>query len=280
MKNWKTLFLLFFVILSFWFIKFYVGFPNLGIDIISVILTVSSILFGFLAGFFISELWSRYTQIREVQGKRTSETLNMIKYASHFFNNKKFKNEFEKYVEQSAIVDEMVDWDQGNLEIPYFIKIEDSFKYIKVTNKKSEIYFGKLMEGYHELIESIVKIDVLYRERLFLSEWIMLLALSLIISLSVLFLDVNHVFYRIIIFTFPAIIVLALSTIYELDTMKWSREIITLEPNERVLEAINAKRFYSKKSLKYISNHVKEYRTEDDLKGELKKICNSISGLE
>jgi len=89
-------------------------------------------------------------------------------------------------------------------------------------------------------------------------------------------LDVSHIFYKIIVLTFPAIITLALLIIYELDTLVWGRELITLEPNQLMFDAIGEKRFYLKRNKKYVNPRVKKYRTEDDLKGELKKVYQDI----
>jgi hypothetical protein len=39
-----------------------------------------------------------------------------------------------------------------------------------------------------------------------------------------------------------------------------------------VFDELGVRRFYLKKKQEYISKHIKNYRTEDDLKGELKKV--------
>ena len=53
MKSWRSIIIISATIFIFWFIKFYLKFPDAEIGIIGVVLTVASILFGFLAGFFI-----------------------------------------------------------------------------------------------------------------------------------------------------------------------------------------------------------------------------------
>ena len=277
--RWKSTRVILFALITifvFWFVKFCLSFPNADVEIVGIILTISSILFGLLAGFFISELWSRYTEIRELQGVRSSEEVNMIRYAKHFLPNRKFEREFKLGVEKASISDEVINWDEGHLEAPYFQDIEDSFKYVKVKNRKDNVYFDTLLESYNSLTKSIVRLDVLYKERLFLSEWIILFVLSLVIAVSILFLDASHFFSKIIIIVFPAIIALALSIVYDLDRLTWGRELITLEPTQRVFDAIGVKRFYLKKDRKFVSKDVKDYRTEDDLKGDLKKVYLKI----
>lgn len=239
---------------------------------IGVILTITSILFGFLSGFFISELWTRYTEIRELVDHRSADGLSMIEYAKHFFNNKKFQQEFKKSMEKSSIADEIVEWNETNFAIPYFREAETPFKYIRIKNQKDSAYFEKLLDNYHDFVEATVRLDTLGKDRLFPSEWFLIILLSIMILFSILSLDISHFFYKIIILLFPPIIILALSIIYDLDTLYWSKEIVSLEPNQRIFDALGVKRFYQKIKKPFISKHIKNYRTEDDLKGELKQV--------
>jgi hypothetical protein len=279
MKNWRTVIVIVLTALLFWFVKFILGFPSADLEVISVILTIASILFGFLVGFFISELWTRYIEIRSLQGVRTSSNINMIRYASYFYKgNKKFEQKFKSLVEISAISDEIIEWDEGHLEIPYHRAIEDSFRLVKLKqNNKDQVYFDNLLDSYHELVESLVKLDTLYKERLFISEWFLIASLSVIIAFSTLFLNVDHFFTKVIVVAFPAIIVTALAIIYDLDTLVWGRGIITIEPSQLILESIGRERFYITRDKKYIPHSVTAYRTEHDLKGELLKVYENIT---
>lgn len=278
MKNLKTILYVVLVIAAVFVIKFILNFPSADISVIGVILSIASILFGLLTGFFISELWSRYTEIRSLQGGRSSSGLNMIKLASYFFKNKKFENDFKKRVEKSAISDEVINWDEGHLEEPYYRDISTSYEYINVKNLKDTIIFDKLIDNVSEHTQTTMKMNILYKERLFFSEWLILIMLSIIIVVSVLFLDTSHFLYQAIVLIFPAVIYLALEIIYRLDRMTWARELITLEPTQVMFDAIGVKRFYLKRDLKHVSQYIKDkgYRTEDDLKGEMKKVYTDI----
>jgi len=224
-----------------------------------------------LAGFFISQLWTRYTEIRKVHSMRSSDGLSMVNCAEHFYENKVFEKEFKRLVETSSVVDETVEWNEGHLEIPYYQNIENSFRHISIKDKKDEVYFNHLLINYHEFVESTVRLDTLGKEKLFPSEWLIMFALSSVIGLSILFLDISHFFYQIIVLTFPAIITLALSIIYDLDTLLWSKELVSLEPNQRLFDAVGAKRFYQTRKKGFVSSYVEDYRTEEDLTGDLKE---------
>jgi hypothetical protein len=253
--------------------------PIVESETVRVILTISSILFGFLAGFFISELWTRYSEIRSLQGTRSAQGINMVKYGEYFFKNKRFKKEFLELTEKSSIVDEIIEWNEGHLEIPYYQAISRSFVNIKdsdVKTARDSLHYARMLDTNQSFNETTIKLDMLGKERLFAAEWILMIVLSLIIALSVLFIAVTSFFYQIVVLVFPAIIAVALIIIHDLDSLSWSKETVSLEPNERIFDAIGVKRFYLKKKKKYISSKVKDYRTEDDLKGELKKLYLDI----
>jgi len=277
MKNWRTPIAVFLTILLFWFIKFYLHFPGAPIDVVGVVLTIASILFGFLGGFFISELWSRYIDIRSFQSEWSSEGLNMLQNASHFFKDKIFEKDFKLKMEKALVADQIIDWHELNLELPYFREIGNSFEKIKLKDAKDEVYFDNLSDSYHDFVEAVVKLDTLGKEKLFLSEWGILIILSGIISLSVLFLDSSQIFYKIVILVFPAIITLSLNMIYDLDSLSWGRKTTTLEPGERLFDILGLKRFYSELEIKYKDPSVTDYRTEKDLTGELKEVLDNIT---
>jgi len=277
MKQIRTFLVVVITIFIFWFIKFYLKFPSADLEVIGIILTIASILFGLLAGFFISGLGVRYVEIRELQNLWSAETINMIKYGETFYkNNKQFEKEFKKSVEKSSIVDEIVEWTEGHLALPYFRKISSSFEKLKIKSKKEDAYFKRMLESSDESMKALTRLDNLGKEKLFPSEWIIMITLSLIIALAILFLPTNHIFYRIIILVFPIIIAMTLLLIYNLNSLYWNKEMISLEPNQRILDAIDEKRFYLKEKKEFISKNIKNYRTEDDLKGELKEVYDSI----
>jgi hypothetical protein len=68
--------------------------------------------------------------------------------------------------------------------------------------------------------------------------------------------------------------------IYDLDTLTWGKETVSLEPNQRIFDALGLKRFYLKKKKRFISSYIKNYRTEDALTKDLKKIYLNIVKLQ
>ena len=271
----RTALVALFSVILFLIIKEYIKMPIVNIEITGLILTITSILFGFLAGFFISELWTRYSELRNLQGTYSSSGISMIQAAKNFFKNKKFKEEFKKSTEEGLVATEIAEWYE-DFNIPYLKKISNSFKHIKVKNEKDSDYLQNLLNNYNNFLDSAIKSDILGKERLFPSEWFVMISLSIIIALSILFLDIPNFFYRLITVIFPAIIVITLLFIYDLNTLLWSKEIVSLEPNASIFDALEVQRFYLKEKRKFLSPNIKNYRIEDDLRDNLKELYEHI----
>jgi len=255
------------IVLGTWIIKFIFHFPTADISVIGVILSVASILFGLLAGFYISVLWGRYTEIRSLQGERCSAGLMLLDYARYFFKtNKKFEKDFRDRLEATAIADETIDWNEGDLEEPFYRKIGKSFFLLSVRTPKDESYFNAMVENHSNYVRTTVSMNTLYCERLSLTDWLLFALLTGVIGSSVLLLDGSMFFYSVIILVFPIIVFLTLSVIYELNTLRWGRQLVTVEPTQSILDALEVKRFYLGRDRPYVPKYLSSFRTEKTLR--------------
>lgn len=277
MKKLQTLGILLIIILAVIVVKFFLNFPIFEISVLGTVLSIASILFSLLIGFFISILWSRYTEVRALQGERASSGISLIELARHFYkDNSEFKKDFIKRVEKSAIADEFIFYNEGHLETPYYVDIAKSFDLLKIKNPKDEVYLQAMMASYQKCVETTERMDILYKERLSFSEWLILIVLSLIITFSVLFLDPSNLLYQVIVIVFPPIIFLAMSIIYDLDRLASSRGLVTLEPNQVIFDYLGVRRFYKEDDKKFSGRKKLDFRTEADLRGEAKEVMNEI----
>lgn len=246
----------------------------LGMDIIGPIFTISSILFGFMAGFTISKLWTRFTEVREAQNMRSATAINIINYSEFFYHNKEFKKKFIERFDDLAMVDNMIGWDNGHVEHIYAKQIEETFTMLEkdINNQERSVYMTRILAEYSDFIESNTKIDTLGKERLFFSEWLMLILLSIIIMISTLVLYIPNSFVNLLLPVFSSAIVLVLYLIYNLDILEVDRDLVSVEPNQRIFDELGKPRFYMKSQEKYIPDYVKEYRNEEDVPKDLRHL--------
>ncbi len=279
MKNLQKIWFVIAVIAATWLIKFVFAFPTADISVIGVILSVSSILFGLLAGFYISVLWSRYTEIRSLQGERSSSGLMLLDLALYFYpRNTKFERDLKRRMELACIADETILWDEGDYEEEYYRKVSRAFLLVPVKSPKDEAYFNAMVSQHANYVSTTVKMDSLYRERLSRTDWLLFAFLTITILISVLLLDTSQLFYSLIILTFPVVIYLTLATISDLNTLQWGRQLVTLEPVQCIFDALGVKRFYVERDIRFVAPGIRNYRTEKNLTGEVLKVYRDIIG--
>jgi ABC-type multidrug transport system fused ATPase/permease subunit len=272
----RTVLVVFVTIVVVWILKLKIFVSAESPETISIILTAASILFGLLASYFINELWTRFSAIRDLQSERTAAALNMIQYAKIFYKNKAFEKEFKERVEATSIADMAITMNEGHLEVPYFVHIEESFRKIRLRTELEEGYFERMATAHQDYVRTVQKLDLLYKHTLFFSEWLILLVLSALICVSVLFLPATDFFSFFVVLAFPAILILALNIIYDLNNLTWHRDYLTLEPTQVVFDALEVKRFYMKSDIQYVHPRVKDFRTEDSLEGNAKQVYDAI----
>lgn len=276
MRIIKPILLIILVTVTFYFLDSFIVLPPIDLEAWGIILTVSSILFGFLGGFFISELWGKYVEARSSQSFWSAKIGDILFYSNYFFSeNKEFEISLKRAMERYCIADAIIGWDELEKEEKYLREIGKAFYLIRAKDLKGAEggWLKSLLDSYGGASEAISKLGILGKEKMFASEWLIMILLSIIISLSLLFLETTEFFYRALSFSLPGVMILMFWLLYTLDNMGWNIEAISFEPNQKILDALGVKRFYLSKHIKKgINPKTKDYRTEKDLSGELKEL--------
>jgi hypothetical protein len=116
-KTWKAFILsvLFFGVVS-------VSLPTFqgNTNLLSLALSVTSILFGLLIGFFITQMWNKFTSIRMESANFREALLSMIGNMRRLGANEDVKQRFEVRMEKFLIAFIMISWDSLEEEERYF----------------------------------------------------------------------------------------------------------------------------------------------------------------
>ena len=281
MKVWRTILIFAISFLITIPLAYKLPLIQVPVELINLILSVSGILFGLFVGFFISELWSRHTAIRELMSEHGARFLNLISYVNLLSDNKSFKKDIKAKIEQYAIACLASPIKRQFNLYKYFLNIFPAFEKIQVRNEKDNIFLNRILDNLDDVSALEQKINVLGKEHLFLSEWVLLLSLSVTIISTVFLQRTGDLFSTTVAAIFPPIVLLALMILYDLDSLKWNEYTILFEPDERILDALGVKRFYDSKDVirGVIPKHILDrypYRTEKDLKGKLKEIYSEF----
>ena len=249
--------------------------PGLGsTPIIETILTISMFLFAIFAGFYISRLNSRYSEIRELISNEDAyfySLFNTSKVFDKIFTSKiadiidkyyivSFENELDNYYKSTA---------------PYFQNLYEVLHEIKEKSADST-YAG--MFSILLSIETVRnKNSVIAKEKITKSQWMVLLSLTIIILLCLFYINTNQSFFQLLIIIMSAMLVLILLTIRDLQNLRLGGKIMpVLESGQEVLESMGKLRYYNQKMIERgvmkIPRGIKKYRLGLHNPGEKLKI--------
>ncbi|OGY88009.1 MAG: hypothetical protein A2319_02185 [Candidatus Kerfeldbacteria bacterium RIFOXYB2_FULL_38_14] len=237
-------------------------------------LTVSTFLFAILAGFYISRLNSRYSEIRELISNEDAYFFTLFKTAKVYgekFTNKiidvidkyyivSFENKLDNYYKSTA---------------PYLENIYAVLYEIKEKSDEST-YAGML--SILLSIETVRnKNSVIAKEKITKSQWLVLIGLTIIILLCLFYVNTNQIFFQALVIIISAVLILILLTIRDLQNLRLGGKIIpVLESGQEVLESMGKLRYYNQQLIKSgvmeIPGNVKKYRLGIHNPGENIKI--------
>ncbi len=270
------------IILLFCFLRYFVSLPTVKTSILSMLLAVSSAIFSVIGVFFVSDLWHKYSLSKDLQGIWSSNLEDMIFYAGYFFDrNQEFKKKFTRAIEEYCIVNTIISWREIEKEQLYLREIGKTFSILDLKEENDSVYRRKMIDCWQKASESLGRLEILGKEKLFPSQWFILFFLSFIIGGSLLLLERTNFIFDVLTLIFLIVIFLILWMIYAHDTMQWNIGMISYEQTQRILDDLGIKRFYLTKVLK--SGLIKpkgDYRTEKDLTGRLKELYDALRSGE
>ena len=270
--------LAFFIIgwLFFILLKLNISINFFEITLLGFILTITSLLFSFLVGYYLNSRYDRYVMIRDLHILRHSKCLNLIPSCQAFSENKNLlKSLFEK-LNDIAIIDELAKWEEGYMEEPYFKKLYNITGLIKIKNRKDYGIFRHLLDELDDITDSSRKLNAIGGDKLRLIHWVLLGSLASIIIVLTLSIPITSLSSIIILMMLPPITLLSIYLIYGYQLMLFLKETTSVEINQKIFDEIGKRRFYKKERLSFVRPSVRKdrklYRTEDELEGQDKNV--------
>lgn len=277
MRNERTWELFLGSIVVFSLISYFLPIFEGSRNLLSLALSVTSILFGLLIGFFITQMWNKFSSIRRESSKFRSSVLGMIKNMRRLEGNDETIEVFEKRMEKFLIAFTMISWNSVEEESKYFSNVTQTISDVDVINERDREIYSQILDAESAAGESRSKLAALGKEGLMKLEWAVLIILSTIITASVVLLRDGSLFFQALSSVLPPLVLLTMMMLDDLDNLRWGSTIVSFEPAQAALESLNKKKFYEKRFIE--NGWVKEpevYRTEDDLEGELKEVFEEL----
>lgn len=242
--------------------------------IVETILTVSTFLFAILAGFYISRLNSRYSDIRELVSNEDAYFFSLFKAAKVF--GEKFSEKIANVVDKYYISSFESDLDNYYKNTaPYLANIYEVLYEIK--EKSGNSTYASLFSILLSIETARNKNSVIAKEKITKSQWMVLICLTVIILSCLLYINTNQMFSQFLIIIMSAMLVLILLTIRDLQNLRIGGKMMpVLESGQEVLESMGKLRYYNQnlidKKVMEIPKGIKKYRLGLHNPGEKEKI--------
>jgi hypothetical protein len=231
---------IFFVILLFIFPK------NLIIANVSDLFTVTAIVFGILAGFFIAAALSNYFRLQTLLSEETSYLVHLYNVCKILEPNlkKEITSAIDKYL-IAAFDFELVDYvDKTWKEFNNILKVTD-----KIKPRDSDIY-GSLLEIRGNLLRVRQEITLTARKIMGTDDWITLIILAAITIFLLYVIRTPTIVSSIFTVILSSSICLVLFLLYEIDSNIFAEEKLAFEMFQRVFEEIGELPYYPLISIK------------------------------
>jgi hypothetical protein len=221
-------------------------FPSHGAsDPVELILTVASVLFAILVGFFISRANNRSDKVRDLVAAEDAHWLTLYKTASTI--NESFAKRIRELVDQYYImVFDFVEFNYYKIGAAIFLSVYDELKRIKSRIKSptdSEAYGAILLE-LSQLEELRNSTSAVMSERIRRGQWTSLVLLATIIIVSLFYLRVPEFYAQISTTMLSTAIVLVLLFVRDLQNFRISGGLILIESGQEIFDFIGKPRYY------------------------------------
>ena len=247
----KTKHLLFLVIvLSFVAAYFFPGAGTTEGPVTESTITFIGILFGIIVGFFIADLYTRYQGIRDNTGTDSSCLSTFYFFAQILGQNKKNKKWLKKVEDRinNYIKKFMpLPWERYSETQKEFDALGDSLKEVKYDTAKENETYSNILNVYNQHSEARENLVMFGKDKLSWGEWLVSLFLGVLLLASLFYIKDTSIVSIVFTGAITSAILLLFLVLRDLNNLNFGEQAVSVEPYERVLDAIGKPRYYKKK---------------------------------
>lgn len=216
-----------------------------SLDEMSLFLTVIGLIYGLIAAFSINNAWERFSKIRDAIALEI-DSFDSIHSLSRQLSDKasvrKLKSVMIDYCNEVPKVEWHKYWEAENVH-KIFKTMQKIVSEIKIKNQKDYLLLDKIIDEVSEAASARSQQLILAQSRISKIQWVLNIFLSLILIAGLVFLQIlNYTLSIFIVATMIAAILLILTVIYDLDSMKVAEEEVSIEPYRRLVKIIKSEK--------------------------------------
>jgi membrane protein implicated in regulation of membrane protease activity len=229
---------------------------------IEVTLTVSTFLFAIIAGFFISRLNERFSNMRRLIAELDAT------YLSLYRTSKVYGEKLAAKIADLIDAQYIIHYDHKLSDFPFekISKISAKLwdEIIKLKKNKSDSSYQNLLTDLTEIEKLKNESKEISSEKLSFGQWFILIFLAGIILFCLFYLKTPALYSHLITILLSTVLILALLILRDLQNFMLGDSELTEESGQRLLENIGKLRYYHQHHLvsgrSKVPSHVKTYR--------------------
>lgn len=242
--------LLIFIILVSFLASYY--FPGVGNDSkVQNSITFIGILFGIIVGFFIADLYSRYQGIRNNAGTDSSCLSTFYFFATIITKetkNKKWLNDVKERIHDYIKKFMPLPWERYSETEKEFAELGKSLKELKYSGEKANETYSNILNVYNQHSEAREDLVMYGKDKLSWGEWLIIFFLGGLLLASLFYIKDGSLVSIIFTGAITSAILIIFIVLRDLDNLNFGENAVSIEPYERVLDAIGKPRYYKTKS--------------------------------
>lgn len=213
-------------------------------------ITFIGILFGIIVGFFIADLYSRYQGIRENAALDSSSLSTFYYLATILGENKKNKKWLEtvrtrihNYVKKFM----PLPWEKYAETEKEFGELGNSLKELSYSTDKENETYSNIVAVYSGHSDAREKLVMYGKDKLTWGEWLVTLFLGVLLLGSLFYIKDTSMVSVIFTGAITSAILILFLVVRDLNNLNFGESSVSVEPYERVLDAIGKPRFFKSK---------------------------------
>jgi len=223
-------------------------FGGVGSDsIIQDSINFIGILFGIIVGFFIADLYTRYSSIRENAASDSSCLSTFYFFATVLAEETgdkewlgRVEGRLEKYVHKFM----PLGWEEYDKTEKEFAEIGESLKELKYDTDKANEAYSNILAVYNQHSTARENLVMYGRDKLSWGEWLITLFLGVLLLVSLFYVKDTTIISSLFTGSISAAILLLFIVVRDLNNLDFGENSISVEPYERVLDAMGKPRYY------------------------------------
>lgn len=225
------------------------SFPGIAKDeTIQTSINFIGILFGIIVGFFIADLYSRYQGIRQ-NAAADSSCLSTFYFLATILGekNKKWLKEVEDAINRYIKKFMPLPWDRYQETEKNFTEIGETLQKLKYTTNKENETYSNIVAVYSEHSTAREKLVMFGKDKLSWGEWLVIILLGGLLLASLFYVKDATLTSNVFTGALTSAILILFIVIRDLNNLNFGENAVSIEPYERVLDAIGKPRFYKSK---------------------------------